>query len=77
MKIQFIKSKGAPRINIQYDGLQYKPKNKTFKPGDFAGALDFVVSLPDQYVMACVDDVYFWAVRNKHDVLKKKYWMFY
>ena len=76
MKIQLIKSKGAPLINIQYDGMQYKPKNKTFKGGDYLGALDFAVSLPDQYVMACVDAVYDWAVENKRDVLRKKDWAF-
>ena len=76
MKLQLMKSKGCQRINIQYDGLQYKPRNKTFKAGEYQGALDFALALPDRYVCACVGEVWDWAVQNDHDILRKKSWSF-
>ena len=48
MKIQLMKSKGGPKINVQYDSLQYKPRSKTFKAGDYQRALDFALALPDR-----------------------------
>ena len=76
MKIQIIKNRGAPIINIQYDGMNHKPKNKTFQAGQYLAALNFAVSLPDQYVMSCEENIHDWAVQNNHDVLKLKFWAF-
>jgi hypothetical protein len=76
MKILQIKNRGVLMINIQYDGRQYKPKNKSFRSDDYLSALNFILLLPDQYIMSCIDNVYDWAVKNNHPVLKKKNWVF-
>ena len=73
MKIQIIKANRM--INISYDGT-VKPKNKTFRQGDYLGVLDFCLNLPDRYVVSCSGEVLDWAVKNKHDVLKSKSWAF-
>jgi hypothetical protein len=76
MKIQTLKSQGIPVMNIQYDGMRHKSKNKTFKAGNYLALLNFAVSLPDQYIMACEEEVRQWAVKNNHDVLRMKSWEF-
>ena len=76
MKLQLMKSKGCQRINIQYDGLQYKPRNKTFKAGDYLAALDFALALPDRYVCACEGEIWDWAQANHHPILRPKSWEF-
>ena len=73
MKIQHI---NGNRINIQSTGLQYRPKNKSFRAGEYLAALDFVLSLPDLYIESCVTDVRQWALANDHDVLRAKDWRF-
>ena len=50
MKIQHI---NGNRINIQSTGLQYRTKNKSFKPGEYLAALDFVLSLPSVHRLVC------------------------
>ena len=76
MKLQLMKSKGVSKINVQYDYLQYKSKNKTFKAGDYQGALDFSLALPDRYVCACEGGVWDWAQANHHPILRQKSWEF-
>lgn len=81
MKILQIKNRGILMINIQFigsksDKLQYKPRNKSFRSDDYLTALNFMLLLPDQYVMSCIDEVYQWAIENNHPVLKKKNWVF-
>ena len=76
MKLQLMKSKGVSKINIQYDGLQYKPKNKTFKAVDYQGALAFALALPDRYVCACAGKIWDWAQANHHPILRQKSWEF-
>ena len=76
MKLQLMKSKGVSKINVQYDYLQYKSKNKTFKADDYQGALDFALALPDRYVCACEKKIWDWAQANHHPILNKKSWKF-
>ena len=73
MKIQHI---NGNRINIQSTGLQYRPKNKSFRAGEYLAALDFVLSLPDLFIDSCATDVRQWALANDHDVLRAKDWRF-
>ena len=80
MKILYQKSRGVLIICVQYDGLQYKPKNKTFREGKLA--LDFALTLPDMYIhsinrISCEKDIYDWAVENKHPIINKKSWEFW
>lgn len=82
MKILYQKSRDVLIICVQYDGLQYKPKNKTFKkenyPLNFVQyALDFALTLPDMYIMSCEKDIYDWAIKNKHPIINKKSWEFW
>ena len=75
MKIQIIKANRM--INISYDGtIGHKQKNKTFREGDYIGVLDFALNLPDRYVVSCSGEVWDWAIKNKHVVLKSKSWAF-
>jgi hypothetical protein len=77
MKILHQKSREVSFICVQYDGLQYKPKNKTFKEGNYLMALNFALTLPDMYIMSCEKDIYDWAVENKHPIINKKSWEFW
>ena len=76
MKLQSMKSKGCQRINIQYEGLQYKPRNKSFKSGEYLAALNFGLALPERYVCACDVGIWDWTVQTDHDILRKTSWEF-
>lgn len=87
MKILSQKSRGVLIICVQFigsksDRLQYKPKNKTFKKGEYLSALDFALTLPDMYIIeqssiGCEKDIYDWAIKNKHPIINKKSWEFW
>ncbi len=74
MKIQILST--INKINITYDGINGRSKNKTFKGGDYEGILNFALSLPDRYIFMCSFDILDWAKKNKHDIIKKKCWEF-
>ncbi len=75
MKIQILIKSNS--INLTYDGLsRNKPKNKTFKGYDFEGILNFAITCSDRYVESCSSEVLEWAIKNNHDILKKKCWLF-
>ena len=60
------------RICVNYDSLQYKRRNKSFKMQSQAAALDFACSLSDPYVGQFDDDLWDWAISNDHKILKQK-----
>jgi hypothetical protein len=59
-------------ICVNYESLQYKRRNKSFKLSDKAAALNFACSLSDPYVGQFDGDLWDWAISNDHKILKEK-----
>ena len=55
MKIMFFKLNGVGKVNVKYNNLQCKPKNKTFPGEDYKAVLYFAVSITrDLYISSTI-----------------------
>ena len=59
-------------ICVNYESLQYKRRNKSFKLSEKAAALDFACSLSDPYIGQFDQDLWDWAIDHDHQILKQK-----
>ena len=74
----FFKLNGIGKVNVKYNNLQCKPKNKTFPGEDYKSVLDFAVSITrDMYISSCPVEILAWAQQNAHPILVHKRWDFY
>ena len=78
MKISYVKPRGIRTINIShFTNIRRKLKNKMFDEDNIAKAMDYAVSIEeDLYIETCSSEIQGWIVRNKHEILKKKSWIF-
>ncbi len=77
MKLQFILSNGVKRLNVQYNSILRKHKNKTFPEKNYKELLDFAVGIiTDRYISSCPLEIYEWAKENNHPILFQKRWDF-
>lgn len=78
MKISYVKPRGIRTINIShFTNIRRKLKNKMFAEDDIAKAMDYAVRIEeDLYIETCSSEIQDWIVRNKHEILKKKSWIF-
>ena len=72
IKITVTRWKTGKRICVSYDSLQYKRRTKTFQESQKKEALDFVVSIPDKYIGDFSTEIWDFATRINHDVLRLK-----
>ena len=60
------------RICVNFESLQYKRRNKSFKSDKQSEALDFACGLSDPYIGQFDADLWDWATINNHKILKEK-----
>jgi len=60
------------RICVSYPLIAYKRKNKTFKIDSRQEALNFANSLSDPFIGSFDNDLYEFAVKMDHPILKNK-----
>ena len=76
LKIAIVMYKKGPRVCVSNDGLQGKRITKSFKTTEKKLALDYMLTLENQYVDSCCDMVFNFAIHTDHAILWKKNWCF-
>lgn len=78
MKISYVKPRGVRTINVcHYTNTMIQKKNKMFAEADISKAMDYAMSIEgDIYIETCSAEIQDWIVRNKHEILNAKSWIF-
>jgi len=64
------------KINVKYDFIGGRVKNKTFAIDDIKTAVEFANTKPDKYIEHCSTKIKDWIIEHNHDILRTKNWCF-
>ena len=67
---------GKPKVCVSHDGLTGKRITKSFFLTEKKNALDYMLTLENEYVDSCCNMMFNFAVHTDHDILRKKNWCF-